>query len=175
MATKKTKTAKKAGAKKIGIDDLLVEVQARFNSIEGKLDKLISNSAVLSRMISTERDPSFKTHATVNKNFPIPQDKPRERKMHKAVCAQCKKECEVPFVPKPGRPVYCKECYSSRRNGGNAPRNIPNREEIVAEISKTLNIDITEPSKTKPAKAKKTKAKASKAKKPKAKRTKTKK
>ena len=36
-------------------------------------------------------------------------DGPRE--MHKATCADCKKECEVPFKPIEGRPVYCKECY----------------------------------------------------------------
>ena len=37
------------------------------------------------------------------------------REMHKAVCADCGKECEVPFVPKEGRPVYCRECYSKHR------------------------------------------------------------
>jgi CxxC-x17-CxxC domain-containing protein len=31
--------------------------------------------------------------------------------MHKAICADCKKECEVPFQPTEGRPVYCRECY----------------------------------------------------------------
>ena len=34
------------------------------------------------------------------------------REMHKAVCSKCKKECEVPFKPTEGKPVYCKECYS---------------------------------------------------------------
>ena len=38
-----------------------------------------------------------------------------EREMHKAVCAECGKECEVPFKPDPSRPVYCRECYRSRR------------------------------------------------------------
>lgn len=36
------------------------------------------------------------------------------REMHKATCSQCKKECQVPFKPSEGRPVYCKECYASR-------------------------------------------------------------
>ena len=35
--------------------------------------------------------------------------------MHKAICSECGKECEVPFVPTEGRPVYCKECYAKRR------------------------------------------------------------
>jgi len=41
-------------------------------------------------------------------------DGPRE--MHKAVCAECKQECEVPFKPTEGKPVYCKDCFQSRRN-----------------------------------------------------------
>jgi len=41
---------------------------------------------------------------------------PREpREMHKAVCSECGKECEVPFKPTEGKPVYCKECYRSKR------------------------------------------------------------
>ena len=42
------------------------------------------------------------------------------REMHKAVCDECKKECEVPFKPskdadgKP-RPVYCKDCYAKKK------------------------------------------------------------
>ena len=37
------------------------------------------------------------------------------REMHKAVCADCGKECEVPFKPDPSRPVYCRDCWSKRR------------------------------------------------------------
>ncbi|HEY48454.1 MAG TPA: zinc-binding protein [Dehalococcoidia bacterium] len=36
-----------------------------------------------------------------------------QRQMHPAVCASCGKDCEVPFMPRDGRPVYCSECYSS--------------------------------------------------------------
>ncbi|PIN79193.1 hypothetical protein COV14_00600 [Candidatus Woesearchaeota archaeon CG10_big_fil_rev_8_21_14_0_10_33_12] len=37
------------------------------------------------------------------------------REMHKATCADCGKGCEVPFIPKEGRPVYCKECYAKHK------------------------------------------------------------
>jgi len=37
------------------------------------------------------------------------------RVMHQAVCADCGKECEVPFEPREGRPVYCSECYAKIR------------------------------------------------------------
>jgi len=33
------------------------------------------------------------------------------REMHKATCSECGKDCEVPFRPVEGKPVYCKECY----------------------------------------------------------------
>ncbi len=37
------------------------------------------------------------------------------REMHKAVCSECGKECEVPFKPTEGKPVYCKECFMKKR------------------------------------------------------------
>jgi len=37
------------------------------------------------------------------------------RQMFTAVCAQCGKECQVPFQPRQGKPVYCSECYSSQK------------------------------------------------------------
>ena len=169
MATKKTKTKitkkktakKKIVEKKYEAEDLLVELQARFDAMEEKLDTLLSRTAMLSRMVSAERDPDFKTRATVTKKPPIPQDSnPRERRMHKAVCAQCKQNCEVPFVPRSNRPVYCKTCFSSRRKDS-SPRNLLDKEELVAEISKTLNIDMTEQFNPKAVVTKKTKSKAS--------------
>ena len=36
------------------------------------------------------------------------------REMHKAVCAGCKAECEVPFKPTEGRPVYCRDCFAKQ-------------------------------------------------------------
>ncbi len=37
------------------------------------------------------------------------------QEMHKATCSECGKECEVPFKPTKGKPVYCKECFRKRR------------------------------------------------------------
>ena len=37
------------------------------------------------------------------------------RQMFPAVCAQCGKETEVPFEPREGRPVYCRDCYNKAR------------------------------------------------------------
>ncbi len=39
----------------------------------------------------------------------------RPREMHAAICAGCGTQCEVPFEPRDGRPVYCSDCFTSRR------------------------------------------------------------
>ncbi|MEK6898051.1 MAG: CxxC-x17-CxxC domain-containing protein [Nanoarchaeota archaeon] len=38
--------------------------------------------------------------------------KPVEK--HKAVCSECKKDCEVPFKPTEGKAVFCQECYAKK-------------------------------------------------------------
>jgi CxxC-x17-CxxC domain-containing protein len=42
----------------------------------------------------------------------------RPREFHKATCSECQKECEVPFKPSGDRPVYCKDCFAKRKDGG---------------------------------------------------------
>ncbi|GAG68269.1 unnamed protein product [marine sediment metagenome] len=37
------------------------------------------------------------------------------REMHKAICSECGKECEVPFKPTEGKPVYCRECFDKKK------------------------------------------------------------
>ena len=37
------------------------------------------------------------------------------REMNKAQCSDCKQECEVPFKPSEGRPVYCRDCYQKHK------------------------------------------------------------
>lgn len=37
------------------------------------------------------------------------------REMHKATCAECNQECEVPFKPTEGKPVYCKDCFQKHK------------------------------------------------------------
>jgi CxxC-x17-CxxC domain-containing protein len=42
----------------------------------------------------------------------------RERVETHTTCSACGKETTVPFKPTQGRPVYCKECFQSRRFAG---------------------------------------------------------
>jgi CxxC-x17-CxxC domain-containing protein len=46
---------------------------------------------------------------------PKPAADTNRRVMHTAICADCKKECSIPFKPSPDRPVYCQDCFSRRK------------------------------------------------------------
>lgn len=37
------------------------------------------------------------------------------REMYDAVCAQCGKPTQVPFMPKNDRPIYCSDCFTRNR------------------------------------------------------------
>ena len=42
----------------------------------------------------------------------------RERVETQTMCSACGKETTVPFKPTQGRPVFCKECFQSRKFAG---------------------------------------------------------
>jgi len=37
------------------------------------------------------------------------------KRLYTVICAECGRETQVPFEPKTGKPVYCRECFESRR------------------------------------------------------------
>lgn len=40
----------------------------------------------------------------------------REMSSFKAVCSECSKGCDVPFKPSQDKPVYCRDCFSAKRD-----------------------------------------------------------
>lgn len=50
-----------------------------------------------------------------------------EGEKFKAVCADCGKECEIPFKPTEGRPVRCDECFQKHRDSGRRDRGFEQR------------------------------------------------
>lgn len=40
----------------------------------------------------------------------------RQREFHEATCAECGATTTVPFKPTQGRPVYCRDCFQSKRD-----------------------------------------------------------
>ena len=45
-------------------------------------------------------------------------DRP-QRQMFDAVCSECGRETQVPFQPRGDKPVYCSDCFASRRQASN--------------------------------------------------------
>lgn len=39
-----------------------------------------------------------------------------DRQMFQAVCDRCGKDCQVPFRPTSGKPIYCSDCFEKNRN-----------------------------------------------------------
>jgi CxxC-x17-CxxC domain-containing protein len=68
-----------------------------------------------------------------------------EARMYKGICADCGKECEIPYRPDEIMPAYCRECYSKRKS--ELPKEVfkvlnkPNRAISPAAIVATLNSD----------------------------------
>ena len=48
------------------------------------------------------------------------------RQMHKTICDNCGKDCEVPFRPSGDKPVYCSDCFEKNREGSE-PRRFEDR------------------------------------------------
>lgn len=44
----------------------------------------------------------------------------REVTMHPATCGECGNACEVPFKPSNDKPVFCNDCFMSKRNDRDA-------------------------------------------------------
>jgi CxxC-x17-CxxC domain-containing protein len=62
--------------------------------------------------------------------------------MHKTVCDQCKKPCEVPFRPTEGKPVYCNNCFGGKREGSASDYRTPARTDFGADIKKVSGEEI---------------------------------
>src|SRR3989344_9472664 len=47
--------------------------------------------------------------------------------MHKAICDKCHQDCEVPFRPTSGKPIFCSNCFEQNRGSDVAPRRFEER------------------------------------------------
>lgn len=144
---------------------LITRIHEQLFSLDKKLDVVISRSAAQPVAARPFPAPSFQPP----KHVPVPgsgrQNDPRQgRPMHRATCADCQKECELPFKPTGDRPVYCKECFAKRRAGNifkPAGVNKPlATSPVAAVIPAAVNVpDVSAKKKKKPLAAKKSSAK----------------
>ena len=64
-----------------------------------------------------------------------------------ATCAQCNKQCEVPFRPNGRKPVYCRECFSDKKDSApndyhrqeSRDRDYPKRDFTKKDFSPTFS------------------------------------
>ena len=77
--------------------DLINKIQNQLIALDKKVDTLINRS-------QSETKPSPKPAVDTNR-----------RMTYTAICADCKKECTIPFKPSGDRPVYCQNCFSRRK------------------------------------------------------------
>lgn len=70
----------------------------------------------------SKNDSSDRRSDSRDRNF----ERSNDREMFDAVCDNCGKNCQIPFRPTNGRPVYCSECFEK---GNNQPRNNEGRDD----------------------------------------------
>ena len=95
------KQAQKNEAELLG---LVNKIQEQIIALDKKIDALINRSLPQAKaspkaLVNPAQLPSR------------PNDRNAARVMHAAICADCKKECTIPFKPSGDRPVYCQDCF----------------------------------------------------------------
>ena len=155
MAKAKKVKAPKASKKSKAVDapmmptiiEGLAKLVERLEIVERKVDQVNSRISNILFEIRGEMQQSARQQNASHEQNPYGYSRPQapmppQRQMYQVICADCKKNTEVPF--KPGdRPVYCKECFNARKSGSSV--SIVQKAIAVAEA----------PAKTKSAKKKK--------------------
>ena len=98
-----------------------MEFQDRILSVRGlrrgvRLDG--GRTAVLRRQELQERAEALQGLQGQARGRPAGGGMSRERVETQTSCSACGKETTVPFKPTQGRPVFCKECFQSRKFAG---------------------------------------------------------
>lgn len=127
------KRAKKEKTKKQELPDLvtaMMKLVERLEVMERKMDQVLGRVSNLPtemrRAIQDLSRPqqSYHSQPSSRPDQGSQQNQgPRERILYQAVCADCRKRCEVPFKPSGDRPVYCPECFAIRK-AGHVPKDI---------------------------------------------------
>jgi CxxC-x17-CxxC domain-containing protein len=163
----KAKIAKKSKTSGPELPDLvtaMMKLVERLETLEKKTDMVLGRVSNLPsemrRAVQEIQRPQPTYHAQ-----PSPQPGqssqqshgPRERILHQAVCADCRKSCEVPFRPSGDRPVYCPECFAIRK-AGHVPKDITSGIVVPAHVRelKTPPPVVSKRKKTAPKASKKT-------------------
>jgi len=108
---------------------LVNKMYEQLVALERKVDTLISRSS--DRAQDGDRfqksGPRFRHSERSDRGGARNDDRFREKNFTQAVCTKCGKECEIPFRPTGDRPVYCRDCFSARKDFGSFKGKFGNR------------------------------------------------
>jgi CxxC-x17-CxxC domain-containing protein len=108
---------------------LINKIYEQLVALEKKVDTLISRSS--DRAQDGDRfqksAPRFRHSEHSDRGGARNDDRSREKNFTQAVCSSCGKECEIPFRPTGDRPVYCRDCFSARKDSGSFKAKFGNR------------------------------------------------
>ena len=111
--------AKSPAAERREMPDLvavMMKVAERLEALEKKMELVVAQTSVRPPQARQLQPPQ-------HQNQVFHQNHARQgRVLHRAVCADCRKDCEVPFKPTGERPTYCKECFAKRKAARNSPK-----------------------------------------------------
>ena len=109
---KKAKSAQTTASAQQDVVGLITMLVGKLVSLEAKIDTILKVVSRQPAEVSRQQPPAS----------PLPQNRIM-RVMYKVVCADCGNACEVPFKPSADRPVYCKNCFTIRKqNNAFMPR-----------------------------------------------------
>lgn len=61
---------------------------------------------------------NFRDRDRGNRNY---NDRDGNKEMFDAVCDDCGRNCQVPFQPTSGKPIFCSDCFRDKRDGDERP------------------------------------------------------
>ena len=96
-------------------------INQQLTFLEQKLDTLIAQAAQKPAERKEYGRPPRRFDNSFRSDRGGRENSFQDRSFTKAICAECKTECEVPFRPSGDRPVYCKDCFSKRKDREGSP------------------------------------------------------
>ena len=108
---------KKKTTKNVDTAEVLVQIQEQLAALDSKLEAFINKSLTdIAQALATQKAAAAPRPVQPS-SAPIRTHEQTRRPMFAVVCFQCGKDCEIPFKPAHGRPVYCPECFAQRKAG----------------------------------------------------------
>jgi len=100
------------------VTGMIDKIQQSLVSLERKLDTLINRPPQSQARPSFDRPNRHGRDSRDGRGESRQGSGFRDRNFYQVICAECGQNCEVPFKPSGDRPVYCKDCFSKRKDSG---------------------------------------------------------